>query len=51
MGKQGTAKLKGAVVISRYGNFKTYKIDGIEYKKNPGSFFYVYEVRKGKKPG
>lgn len=51
MGKQAAVKLKGVVVISRYGNYKTYKIDSIEYKKNPSSYFYIHEVRKGKKPG
>jgi hypothetical protein len=51
MGKQASIRLKNSVVISRYGNYKTYKIDDIDYKKNPGSFFYIHEVRKGKKPG
>jgi hypothetical protein len=50
MGKQAAIRLKGAIVISRYGNYKNYKIDSIEYKKNPGSYFYIHEVRKGKKP-
>ena len=51
MGKQAAVKLKNAVVISRYGNYKTYNIDSIEYKRTPASFFYIHEVRKGKKPG
>jgi len=51
MGKQAPKKLKGAIVISKYGNYKTYKIDDIDYRKNPGSFFYTHEARKGKKPG
>lgn len=51
MGKQAFFKLKGAIVITRYGNFKTYKIDEIDSRKNPSSFFYIHETRKGKKPG
>jgi hypothetical protein len=50
LGKQAFFKLKGAIVISRYGNFKTYKIDSIESRKNPSSYFFIHEVRKGKKP-
>jgi len=42
MGKQAHFKLKGAVVISRYGNYKTYKIDSVEYKMTPASFFFIH---------
>jgi hypothetical protein len=51
MGKQAAFKLKGVIVISRYGNYKTYKVDSIEYKRTPASFFYIAEIRKGKKAG
>ena len=51
MGKQARHRLKGAIVVTRYGNFKTFKIDDIDDRKNPGSFFYISSSRKGKKPG
>lgn len=34
--------------MSRYGNFKTYKIDSIDYKMSPSSYFFVADTRKGK---
>ena len=51
MGKQARHRLKGAIVVTRYGNFKTFKIDDIDDRKSPSSFFYVSSSRKGKKPG
>lgn len=48
MGKHNAGRLKGAIVMSRYGNFKTYKIDSIDYKMSPNSYFFVNDTRKGK---
>ena len=39
------------MVGTRYGNFKTYRIDDIDFRKNPNSFFFINDNRKGKKPG
>lgn len=48
MGKHNVDRLKGAIIMSRYGNFKTYKIDSIDYRMSPNSYFFVNDTRKGK---
>jgi hypothetical protein len=48
MGRHHVDRLKNAIVMSRYGNFKTYKIDSIDYKMSPSSYFFVADTRKGK---
>jgi hypothetical protein len=44
MNKDCIENLIGRSVLTAYGNFKTYKIEGIDYKQNPNSFF----IKEGK---
>jgi actin-related protein len=35
---------KGAIVVARYGNYKTYVIESIDYSRDPDSTF---EIKRG----
>lgn len=50
MGKSAMRKLKNATVVARYGNYKSYKVEKIDYNKTPENYFEINQHRKGKKP-
>ena len=32
---EATEKLRGCIVLARYGNYKTYEVLEVDFKKNP----------------